>query len=133
MVASLTICFSNAQPVPKLNFVSPDWIQRGKTTEVTFTGENISKISHFLFADEENFEAQITSPKPEVRLESSNGGIITGSAMDADKTLTARITVSAMRRATKSYELNHQPAFPIRFKFASVMFQKSAKPAGATP
>ncbi|MGI8967314.1 MAG: hypothetical protein ACR2H1_14690, partial [Limisphaerales bacterium] len=33
-----------AQPVPKINSVSPEWIQRGKTTEMIFSGENFSKI-----------------------------------------------------------------------------------------
>ncbi|MGI8965262.1 MAG: PPC domain-containing protein, partial [Limisphaerales bacterium] len=45
--------------------------------------------------DEDHFEALVTAPKPEVRLESSNGGIITGDAIDNNKTLIAQITVSA--------------------------------------
>lgn len=34
-----------AQPVPKLNSISPEWIQRGTTLDVTLTGDNLGSIT----------------------------------------------------------------------------------------
>ena len=38
-----------AQPVPKLTSVSPEWIQRGTTVDMVFTGENLGGVTGFIF------------------------------------------------------------------------------------
>ncbi len=77
----LLMAFSSmAQPAPKLTSISPDWIQRGKTVEVTLTGENLAGVTGFLFdgdpglvATNAAMPAMPTTAK--VAVESSGGGI----------------------------------------------------------
>src|SRR6266481_3718916 len=41
-----------AQPVPKLNSVSPEWIQRGGTIEVSLAGENLTNATRLAFSND---------------------------------------------------------------------------------
>src|SRR5437867_2912226 len=51
-----------AQPVPKLNSMSAEWIQRGTTIEVTFIGENLGSAKSFLFSGETGLTATNVPP-----------------------------------------------------------------------
>src|SRR4051794_3258023 len=68
-----------AQPVPKLNSMSAEWIQRGTTLEVSFTGENLGNVNRFLFSGEPGLSAtNIPAPlveKSKVVIESPFGTI----------------------------------------------------------
>src|SRR6266566_8672452 len=49
-----------AQPIPKLTSVSPGWIQRGTTIEITLSGEYLTNVTRLLFSsDTESNQAGI--------------------------------------------------------------------------
>src|SRR5881628_1030769 len=77
--AFLMVCLSGyAQPVPKLDSVSPDWLRRGSTVEVTFTGENLRGVTNLIFSGDAGLTGALSaSPKPVVNVETSQGGIST--------------------------------------------------------
>ncbi len=72
---------THAQPVPKLNSLSPKWVQHGTTVEISFSGENLTNATGLLFS---------TDP------DSHQSGIAaTDLTIKDDKALTAKITVVA--------------------------------------
>ena len=90
-----------AQPVPKLTAISPEWIQRGTTLQVVFTGENLGSVTNFIFSGEPGLSATNVPPptpaKSVVTIESDLGGI---SRVDTpppkdEKRLVASVTASA--------------------------------------
>jgi hypothetical protein len=87
-----------AQPVPKLNSLSPEWIQRDTTIDVTLTGENLGDVAQILFNGDPGLSATNVPPpspsRPTVTIESTGGGITRadpGSAKD-DKRLVIKVT-----------------------------------------
>ncbi len=69
-----------AQPAPKLTAISPEWIQRGTTIEVTLTGESLGGVTEILFNGDAglsatNVPAALPAPKSSVVVESTGGGI----------------------------------------------------------
>lgn len=89
-----------AQPVPKLNSISPEWIQRGVTIDVVLTGENLGSVTGFVFSGEAGLSASNTPAAalaaPAVTIESASGAITraeTARVMDP-KRLVARVTAS---------------------------------------
>ena len=69
-----------AQPAPKLTAISPEWIQRGTTVEVTLTGENLGGVTQILFNGDAGLSAtNVAAPAPMARasvvIESTGGGI----------------------------------------------------------
>lgn len=92
--ASLAMVSANAQPIPKITSVSPEWLQRGTTVEITLTGENLANLSRFIISGEPGLSSTPTSSQaPVVNVEASKGGI---SAIDVrdNKTVRARITLT---------------------------------------
>jgi len=82
-----------AQPIPKLNSISPDWIQRGTTVTITVTGENLGSVANLLLSGDPGITAEILAPPhPTVSIEASGGGISTTAARD-EKKLSAKISV----------------------------------------
>jgi hypothetical protein len=79
LLALLFSLSTYAQPVPKLNSMSPEWIQRGRTIELVLNGENLGGVTAFLFNGEPGLSATnvpaAASPAPTVTVESSRGGI----------------------------------------------------------
>jgi hypothetical protein len=70
-----------AQPAPKLTAISPDWIQRGTTIDVTLTGENLGGVTQILFNGDAGLVGTNQPPaapppaNPSVIVESTGGGI----------------------------------------------------------
>jgi hypothetical protein len=69
-----------AQPAPKLTAISPEWIQRGTTIDVTLTGENLGGVTQIIFNGDvglsaTNAAAPAPPSKPTVVIESTGGGI----------------------------------------------------------
>ena len=70
-----------AQPAPKLTAISPEWIQRGTTIEVTLTGENLGGVTQIIFNGDAGLSATNVPPtapaaaNPSVVVESTGGGI----------------------------------------------------------
>src|SRR5688572_2221767 len=70
-----------AQPAPKLTAISPEWIQRGTTIDVTLTGENLGGVTQIIFNGDAGLTASNpppsvpAAPKPSVVIESTGGGI----------------------------------------------------------
>jgi hypothetical protein len=70
-----------AQPAPKLTAISPEWIQRGTTIDVTLTGENLGGVTQILFNGDAGLTATNQPPaapppaNPSVVIESTGGGI----------------------------------------------------------
>src|SRR5436309_2866294 len=50
VLALSAVVVANAQPVPKITSVSPDWVQRGTTSVVVLEGENLSQLNGFIFS-----------------------------------------------------------------------------------
>ena len=92
-----------AQPVPKLSSLSPEWIQRGTTIDLTFSGENLGAVSGFVFNGDSGLSAtNIPSPppppaSPAVTIESSLGGISRVEPVPPkdEKKLVVRLTATA--------------------------------------
>ena len=58
LIAGLLLALSaSAQPAPKLNSVSPEWIQRGTTRELVLSGENLGQITQIIFNGEPGLSA----------------------------------------------------------------------------
>ncbi len=85
-----------AQPVPKITSVSPDWVQRGTTSVVVLEGDNLSQINGFTFSGDGGLTATNASPPDRnAVLESSRGGI--GPADNDEKRV--RVSVTALPTA----------------------------------
>jgi len=79
LLCLFTVASGFAQPAPKLNSISPEWIQRGTTVQMIFSGENLGNVTSFIFSGDPGLTAtNIPSPappKPVVTIESDLGGI----------------------------------------------------------
>jgi hypothetical protein len=70
-----------AQPAPKLTAISPDWIQRGTTIDVTLTGESLGGVTQIIFNGDPGLVGTNQPPaaprpaNPSVIVESTGGGI----------------------------------------------------------
>src|SRR5882672_57387 len=70
-----------AQPAPKLTAISPEWIQRGTTIDITLTGENLGGVTQILFNGDAGLVGTNQPPtapppaNPSVVVESTGGGI----------------------------------------------------------
>lgn len=96
-------CVVGAQPAPKLTAMSPEWIQRGTTIDVTLSGENLGGVTQIIFNGDTGLSATNTppvapAPKPGVVIESTGGGIsLAGPAAPKrdDKKLVLKVTATA--------------------------------------
>src|SRR5690349_14132969 len=88
-----------AQPIPKLNSISHEWVQRGREVELTVMGENIGKATGFLISGDAGVTAvlQGSTDRPAVSIESSKGGISFAEVRD-DKSFTAKVTIKSDAR-----------------------------------
>lgn len=102
LIATLAVA-AQAQPAPKLTAISPEWIQRGTTIEVTLTGENLGDVTQILFNGEAgltatNVPAAAPAPKSSVLVESTGGGITRAEPREPkrdEKKLVLRVTAPA--------------------------------------
>jgi hypothetical protein len=81
---------------PKITSISPDWVQRGATLDVTLAGEGLNSVTGFVFSGESGLSASIvieSNPPPSVTVESASKGIAVAatSGRDRNKSLRARI------------------------------------------
>lgn len=98
-----------AQPAPKLNALSTEWIQRGATLELTLTGENLGGVTNLLILGEPGLTAtqvvamaaapgNAAAPVSLVQVESTGGGIARVQPVSApsreERKLTWRVTAS---------------------------------------
>jgi hypothetical protein len=90
-----------AQGIPKINSLSPEWIQRGMTVDITIAGENLAAATGFLFSGDSGLSATnlpgATPAKPTITIESSLGGISRSEPAPArdDKKVVARVTATS--------------------------------------
>ena len=90
-----------AQPVPKINSISPEWIQRGTTIDVTLTGDNLGGVTQILFNGDAGLSATnippASPPKPSISIESSAGGItrVDSGPKKDEKRLVIKVTTKA--------------------------------------
>jgi len=83
----------SAQPVPKLNSLDSDWLQRATTNEVTCDGENLAGVSRIVVSGPSGVAAELVeSPVPAATIEASAGGL--GPAMDGDRRRMIRFRTS---------------------------------------
>jgi hypothetical protein len=85
---------------PKINSLSPDWIQRGATLDVKLAGEGLNSVTGFVFSGEAGLSATVIAemtPPPAVTVESSSKsiGVAASGARDRSKSLRARIIAAA--------------------------------------
>ena len=77
LATQFAILPANAQPVPKTTSISPDWVQRGKTSVVALEGENLSNVTGFIFSGDVGLVAtNAPAPVYPASIESSRGGIV---------------------------------------------------------
>jgi len=105
MIRSLVVLFAAltaaAQPVPKLNSLSREWIQRGSTVEVVLTGENLGNVTGFVFSGDPGLSATNVPPAsaapPSVTIESASGSITRAETprVADQKRVVARVSASA--------------------------------------
>src|SRR5687768_11495823 len=63
---------------PKITAISPDWVQRGATLDMTLTGEGLNSVTGFVFSGESGLSATVvieSNPPPSVTIESAFKGI----------------------------------------------------------
>ena len=90
-----------AQPIPKLTAISPEWIQRGTTVEIVFTGENLGAVTSFIFSGDPGLSATNvplpSPPKPAITIESTGGGITSAAPPPVrdEKRLIAKVAATA--------------------------------------
>jgi hypothetical protein len=89
-----------AQPVPKLNSVSPDRIQRGTSAELTFVGENLGEALQVVVHGEPGVTITLSPPPPAataLKIESSGGITRVNPPANASDTkrIIAKISVGA--------------------------------------
>ncbi len=79
VIVNLAAVCAFAQPTPKLNSLSPEWIQRGTTLQIVFSGENLGSVTGFVFNGDPGLTATNiplpSPPKSVVTVESDLGGI----------------------------------------------------------
>ena len=99
-----------AQPIPKLNSLSPEWIQRGTTADVVLTGENLGNVTGFIFSGDAGLSATNVPPAESapsaVTIESASGAITRAEMPRAvnQKRLVARV-MAASNAALNAREL----------------------------
>src|SRR4051812_6403818 len=82
-----------AQPIPKLNSISKQYIQRGTSTEVTLNGDNIGS-GKILISGEPGIKITLPTPAAaNIGIESSLGGVATVPQTDSKK-LVATIEIA---------------------------------------
>src|SRR5262245_2751259 len=93
-----------AQPAPKLTAISPEWIQRGTTIDVTLTGENLGGVTQIIFNGDGGLTATNQPPaapppaNPSVVVESTGGGISVAAPAPPkrdEKNLVLKVTATA--------------------------------------
>jgi hypothetical protein len=81
LLATGSLIHLRAQPVPKINSLSPEWVQHGTSVDVTLSGENLTNVTALLFgADPDSNQRGVAATD----LKSTDG-----------KSITAKITVAA--------------------------------------
>lgn len=84
----------HAQMPPKLTTIFPETVQKGSATEIAIEGENLGKITHFVFSGQPGLTAIASpTPTPSVNLEASKGGITVANSRDPKKSY-VRVAVS---------------------------------------
>jgi hypothetical protein len=109
LIALAAACFlpacAFAQPVPKITSITPEWVQRGTSTEVTIVGENLSGVTDFIFSGTTGLTATNLPPAAaqpsKISIESSSGSITRSevAAPKDDKRLVVRLTATGEARA----------------------------------
>lgn len=85
---------ASAQPVPKLNSVSPEYVQRGASVDLLFAGDDLARTISFLVSGEPGIRIElISASEPAVQIQSSKGGISAAGQQD-NKNVSARLTVA---------------------------------------
>src|SRR5438477_598759 len=78
-VLLLTAAGAYAQPVPKITSISPEWIQRGTTNNLTIVGDNLGAVSGFIFSGDAGLSATNVpppaAPQAPISIESTAGTI----------------------------------------------------------
>jgi hypothetical protein len=97
----LSLMSVSAQPVPKITSISPQFIQRGTTIDLTIAGTNLASVSGFIFSGDAGLSATNVPPpaaaKPAISIESSAGTISRAEtpAPKDDKRLIVKLTAAA--------------------------------------
>ncbi len=76
LLLGLGVMTGVAQPVPKLNSISREWVERGAVRDVTLAGENLSGATNIILSGGPGVSARIIPPADvQVPVESSGAGI----------------------------------------------------------
>jgi len=92
---------TSAQPVPKITSISPEWIQRGTTNDLTIVGDNLASVSSFIFSGDAGLSATNVpppaAPQPAISIESTAGTITRSEAAPTkdNKRLVVKLSAAA--------------------------------------
>src|SRR5215207_92959 len=82
-VAALLLMPLSLLAQPKVTSISPDWIQRGATLNVTIAGDGLNSVTGFVFSGESGLSGAVvveTNPPPTITVESSSKTIAVAAA-----------------------------------------------------
>ncbi len=92
----MSLCITGSAQ-PKITSISPDWMHRGSTLEVTIAGEGLGSVTGFVFSGEAGLSANIiveTNPPPTVTVESSSKTIAVAGLGQRDRNKSLRAQVA---------------------------------------
>ncbi len=84
-----------AQPIPVLQNISRDWIQRGTTTEVVLTGEDLDRATAFSFTGGSGVTGAVVPVQPPSLVLESSSGRIESLPPKETKRVTVTLSVAA--------------------------------------
>jgi hypothetical protein len=102
VLSALFACIAFAQP--KLTSISPQWIQRGATIDVTLAGDRLNSVTGFVFSGEAGLSATLPPPpaatKPTVEIESGSGAFTVAPPAKPENPKSLVVRLTAMTNAT---------------------------------
>src|SRR2546421_213013 len=86
LLALISVC-GLAQPVPKLNSLSREWIQRGTKAKITVSGENLARLTEVVISGAPGVAATLVPAEAShQQIESDAAGISSVVRSSGDKT-----------------------------------------------
>src|SRR5205809_1052159 len=85
---------------PRLTSISPQWIQRGTTLDVTLSGDRLGSVTGFVFSGDAGISGDLPAPagmpKARVAVESQSGAfsVIPAAKPGNEKSLAVHLTVA---------------------------------------
>lgn len=94
MISVMSLAGVIAQPVPKLNSIGVEWMQRGVTATLNFTGEQLGGATEIIVSGDPGVTAKIIPPSsPSAQIETAVPGISTVAPQN-NNVLNVQVTIA---------------------------------------